>query len=254
MKLFSWRFIRLWQRNADVFRRLWHTEAPGFIVEPIIILLAMGVGLGAYVGLVNGQEYISFIVPGVIASYSMYSASFECTYGTFYRMDARHTFDAITATPLEVEDIVAGEIFWGATRALITGTVILVIALFFRLIPSPWSVLVLPVTFLGGIMFAAIAVTVTSLVPSFYSFNYYFTLFINPMFFFSGVFFPLTSFPEIVQRLSLVVPLTSFVNLNRAMILGNFQPELLIYLAIMLGITVVFFAVALITLKRRITS
>ena len=70
MMALSWRFIRVWQRNRDVFFRLWHSEAPGAIAEPIIILLAMGVGLGAYVGFVDGQKYIEFIAPGIIASYA----------------------------------------------------------------------------------------------------------------------------------------------------------------------------------------
>ncbi len=157
MKPFSWHFIRVWQRNRDVFFRLWHSEAPGVIAEPIIILLAMGLGLGAYVGMVDGQKYIEFIAPGIIASYAMFSASFECTYGSFVRMEFQKTYDAILATPLSVEDVIAGEIFWGATRSLMTGTVILAIAAAFQLVHSPWAVLIPPLCFLEGIMFASIS-------------------------------------------------------------------------------------------------
>lgn len=83
----SRRFIRVWQRDRDVFFKLWHTEAVGFIAEPVILILAMGTGLGALVGVISGQTYIEFIVPGIVASYAMYSATFECTYGTFVRME-----------------------------------------------------------------------------------------------------------------------------------------------------------------------
>ena len=130
MRSFSWRFIRVWQRNRDVFFRLWYSEAPGMIAEPILVLLAMGLGLGAYVGMVDGQEYLQFIAPGIVAAYAMFSASFECTYGSYFRMEYQKTYDAIMATPLSVEDIIAGEIFWGATRSLMTGTVILIILSF----------------------------------------------------------------------------------------------------------------------------
>ena len=253
MKPFSWRFIRVWQRNRDVFFRLWHSEAPGFVAEPIIILLAMGFGLGAYVGLVNGQEYIEFIAPGIIASYAMFSASFECTYGSFVRMEYQKTYDAIIATPLNVEDVIAGEIFWGATRSLMTGTVILVIAAIFQLVSSPWALLVPIVSFLEGIMFSAIAMLFTSLVPAIYSFNYFFTLFVTPMFFFSGVFFPLSSFPEIVQALSWIVPLTPVVHLTRALVNGELQLSLLWALALIIILAVLFFAISLITMKRRLT-
>ena len=253
MKPFSWRFIRVWQRNRDVFFKLWHSEAPGFVAEPIIILLAMGVGLGAYVGLVDGQQYMDFIAPGIIASYAMFSASFECTYGTFVRMDYQKTFDAIIATPLNVEDVTAGEIFWGATRSLMTGTVILVIAAAFQLVHSPWALLIPLLSLLQGIMFSAISVLFTSIVPSIYSFNYYFTLFITPMFFFSGVFFPLSSFPEIVQTLSWIAPLTPVVHLTRALISGEFQLDLLWALALILMLTTLFFSISLVTMKRRLT-
>jgi lipooligosaccharide transport system permease protein len=253
MKLFSWRFIRVWQRNRDVFFRLWHSEAPGSIAEPIIILLAMGAGLGAYVGLVDGQRYIEFIAPGIIASYAMFSASFECTYGSFVRMEYQKTYDAIIATPLSVEDVIAGEIFWGATRSLMTGALILAIAAAFQLVHSSWALAILPLAFLEGIMFASIAMLFTSFAPAIYSFNYFFTLFITPMFFFSGVFFPLTSFPHIVQTLSWIAPLTPVVNLSRALISGEFHLGLLWALGLIIALTVVFFYAAMFRMKRRLT-
>lgn len=252
MKPFSWRFIRMWQRDRDVFLRLWHAEAPGFVAEPIMILLAMGLGLGAYVGMVDGQRYIEFIAPGIIASYAMFSASFECTYGSFWRMEHQRTYDAIIATPLSVEDVVAGEIFWGATRSLITGSVILVVATVFQLVSSPWALLIPLLSFLAGIMFSSIAILFTSLVPSFYSFNYFFTLFITPMFFFSGVFFPLSSFPEIVQTLSWIAPLTPVVHLTRALFWGEFHLNLLLALALIIVLTFFFFSISLVTMKRRL--
>ncbi len=253
MRFFTRRFIRVWQRNGDVFRKLWLPELPGFVAEPVIILLAMGAGLGAYVGFVNGQSYIEFIVPGIISSYAMYSATFECTYGSFIRMEHQRTYDAIITTPLNIEDVIAGEIFWGATRSLMTGAVILLIASIFQLVHSPWAVLVPFVVFLEGLMFASLSMFFTSIVPSIYSFNYYFTLFITPMFFFSGVFFPLTSFPQIVQTLSWLAPLTPVVRLNRALVNGEIEAGLFWPLALVVVLIVIFFAISLFSMRRRLT-
>ena len=254
MRPFSWRFIRVWQRNRDVFFRLWHSEAPGSIAEPLLVLFAFGMGLGAYIGLVDGQRYIEYIAPGVIAAYAMFSASFECTYASFIRMEYQYTYDAILATPLNVEDVTAGEIFWGATRSLMTGVVILAIAAAFQLVPSPWALLIPLVAFLEGIMFAAIALFFTSIVPAIYTFNYYFTLFITPMFLLSGVFFPLTSFPKILQTLSWVAPLTPAVHLTRGLFHGEFQASLLLALVIMVVFAAAFFAISLVTMRRRLTK
>ena len=254
MRLFSWRFIRVWQRNRDVFFGLWHAEGPGFLAEPIIVLLAIGLGLGAYVGLGECQRYIKFIVPGLIAGYAMFSANFECTYGTFFRMEYQKTFDAIIATPLNIEDVTAGEIFWGATRSVLTGSVMLAVAAAFQLVHSPWALLIPIICFLEGILFSAIALFFTSVVPSIYSFNYYYSLFITPMFFFSGVFFPLSSFPEIVRTLSWAVPLTPVVYITRAVIGGEFQPGLLGALALIVALTVLFFSMSLVTMRRRLAT
>jgi len=243
----------MWQRNRDVFLRLWRTEAPGMVAEPIFVLLAMGLGLGAYVGLIGDQKYIEFVAPGIIASYGLFAASFECTYGSFFRMEERKTYDAIIATPLSVEDVITGEIFWGATRAFITGSVILAVAAAFQLVHSPWALLIPLLSFLGGLMFASIAIFFTSLVPSFYSFNYYFTLFITPMFFFSGVFFPLSSFPKVVQTISWIAPLTPVVRISRALFWGEFHPDLLLALVIIIAYTIIFFSISQVTMRRRLT-
>ena len=254
MRFFTWRFYRLWQRNRDVFFRLWHSEGVGAIVEPILVLLAFGMGMGAFIGAIDGQRYIEFIAPGMIGGYAMFSASFECSYASYFRMEHHYTFDAIMATPLNVEDITAGEIFWGGTRAFMTGTVILAIAAAFQLAPSIWALLIPPVTALAGVMFGAIALFVTSIVPSIYTFNFFFTLFITPMFLLAGVFFPLDRFPEIVQTLSWIAPLRPVVSLIRGLFKGDLQPEMLMALGIIVVWTVVFFGITLVTMRRRLTK
>ena len=246
----SYRSLRVWQRNRDVFFKLWRTEVPGFFAEPILILLAMGVGLGTYVAL--GQSYLEFIAPGIVAAYAMFSASSECTYGSFVRMKFQRTFDAIIATPVNMEDVVAGEIFWGATRSLLTTLAILIVIAAFGLVHSPWALLTIPLSVLAGLMFSSIALFFTSLSATIYTFNYYFTLFITPMFFFSGVFFPLDAFSPTVQRLCWISPLTPVANLSRALVSGHPGEGAWWGLAIIIGLTAVFFPLSLVMMRRRL--
>ncbi len=252
MRAFSYRSLRVWQRNRDVFFKLWRSEVPGSLAEPLLILLAMGIGLGTYVALEDGQRYIEFIAPGIVAGYAMFSASFECTYGSYFRMKMQKTYDAIIATPLNIEDVVAGEIFWGATRSLLTALIILTIIAAFGLVSSAWAVLALPLALLAGLMFSSIAIFFTSIAPAIHSFNYYFTLFLTPMFFFSGIFFPLDSFDPIVQDLSWIAPLTPVANLMRALISGEPGAGAWWGLAIIVGVTAVFFPLSLVTMRRRL--
>ena len=246
----SYRSLRVWQRNRDVFFKLWHTEVPGFFAEPVLILLAMGVGLGTYV--VLGGSYLEFIAPGILAAYAMFSSASECTYGSFVRMKYQRTFDAIIATPVNMEDVVAGEIFWGATRSLLTTLAILIVIAAFGLVHSPWALLTIPLSVLAGLMFSSIALVVTSVAPTIYTFNYFFTLFITPMFFFSGVFFPLDAFSPTVQKLCWISPLTPVANLSRALVSGHPGDGAWWGLAIIIGLTAVFFPLALFMMRRRL--
>lgn len=246
------RALRVWQRNRDVFFALGKSEMPGLMIEPLLVLLSMGLGLGAYVGDIAGMEYMEFIAPGIIAAYGMFAAAFECTYGTFVRLDYQKTFDAIISTPLGVSDVVTGEILWGATRALLTTTTVLALAAAFGLIHSPMAVLALPVGFLSGLMFASISVVFTSMAPNVSTFNYFYTLFITPMFYFSGVFFPLSSFTETVRTLSWIAPLTPVARIMRAMVTGELEWTLLGALAEILAITMVFFCLAQMLMRRRL--
>lgn len=246
----SYRSLRVWQRNRDVFFKLWHTEVPGFFAEPVLILLAMGVGLGTYV--VLGGSYLEFIAPGILAAYAMFSSASECTYGSFVRMKYQRTFEAIIATPVNMEDVVAGEIFWGATRSLLTTLAILIVIAAFGLVHSPWALLTIPLSVLAGLMFSSIALVVTSIAPTIYTFNYFFTLFITPMFFFSGVFFPLDAFSPTVQKLCWISPLTPIANLSRALVSGHPGDGAWWGLSIIIGLTAVFFPLALFMMRRRL--
>jgi lipooligosaccharide transport system permease protein len=212
----------------------------------------MGIGMGGLVGLIAGQTYLEFIAPGILASYVMFAATFECTYSTFIRMERQRTFDAIVATPVNIEDVIAGEIFWAATRSFITAGAILIILSFFGLVHTTWSLLTLPLSLLSGLMFGSLAMVFTSIAPSITSFGYYFTLFITPMFFFSGVFFPLSNTPQLVQQIAGFVPLTPAVELTRAIMNAQLQLPHLYQLVYMLAITTIFFFVALTTMKRRL--
>ncbi|OGO01090.1 MAG: ABC transporter permease [Chloroflexi bacterium RBG_13_53_26] len=248
----SYRSLRVWQRNRDVFFKLWRSEVPGFFAEPILILLAMGFGLGTYVALDEGQRYIEFIAPGIIAAYAMFSASFECTYGSFIRMKYQKTYDSIIATPLSIDDVSAGEIFWGTTRSILTACVILVIIAAFGLVESPWALLVIPLAALAGLMFSSIALFFTSVVPAIYSFNYYYTLFITPMFFLGDVFFPVDTLPPVLQHIAWIAPLTPVANLMRSVVTGSPGEGAWWGLGVIAGYIAVFFPLSLLMMKRRL--
>ena len=248
----SYRAFRVWQRNWDTFLSLWKTEFWPPFVEPVLNILAMGFGLGAYVAHINGMSYLQFIAPAFIGVTVMFTASFECTYGSYIRMEFQKTFHAMIATPVNIEDVIAGEIVYGATRSLIAAMGVLIIIGAFGLIASPWALLAPVVAVFAGIMFASIAIIVTSLVPSINEFNYYFTLFISPMFLFSGVFFPIDGLHEVLQWLAWFSPLTHTVSLERALVLGDIKPVLIYNVLFILVSSFILCNFAIVLFKRRL--
>jgi len=215
------RVLRVWQRHFDVYRKRWKSSMTLNFVEPILYLIALGLGLGAFVREINGASYIEFIAPGIVASSSMFASTFECTYGTYIRMTYQKTFDAILATPVNLVDLVAGELLWGATKSLIYGTIIIIVISAFKLIHSPLIVLVIPVLIISGIVFSAISVIVTAIIPGIDYFNYFYTLFMTPMFLFSGIFFPLENLSPVVTKIAFFTPLYHLVNICRAFSMGT---------------------------------
>ncbi|MDP3044795.1 MAG: ABC transporter permease, partial [Bacillota bacterium] len=168
-----------------------------------------------------GLTYIQFIAPALIASSAMFSSAYECTYGTYIRMEFQKTFQAMVATPVSMDEVSLGEILWGSYKSFLYGSVILFVILVLGLVASPWALLVPVVLLVSGLLFAAMSMIWIGLIPNIDSFNYYFSLVITPLFLFSGVFFPLSGLPAIVQSLAWASPLFHVVNLTRGLVLGD---------------------------------
>lgn len=215
------RAFRVLQRNFTVFTKLYRSSLALNFAEPILYLWAMGLGLGAYVKEIHGIPYINFIAPGMIASSSMFAAVYECTYGTFVRMTYQKTFDAILATPINIYDLVAGELMWGAAKSVIYGTIIMIVISALGLVNSAAIIAVLPVLFISGLIFAEISMIFVAIVPGIDSFNYFYTLFMTPMFLFSGIFFPLDNLPPLVTKIAFFTPLYHLVNICRSFAGGH---------------------------------
>lgn len=228
--------FRVWQRHFTVYTKLYKSSIVLNFVEPVLYLIALGMGLGAFVKEINGVPYINYIAPGIVASSTMFAASFECTYGTYVRMTYQKTFDAILATPVGIEELVAGELMWGATKGIIYGITITIVVSAFGLVESAMIVLLVPFLFIGALIFAEVAVISASLAPGIDTFNYYYTLFMTPMFLFSGIFFPIESLPPIVAKIAFFTPLYHLVNVSRSLANGSFPPGDVLWLAVVAAI------------------
>jgi lipooligosaccharide transport system permease protein len=250
----SYRVYHVFFRNLISYKRY---IVPTFLVsliEPLFYLITFGIGMGAYIGYFGGKPYLYFLVPGVLVSSVMLSSTFECLFGTFVKMVHERLYDSLIATPVSAEDAVAGDILWGAFRGLISGTLMMIVAGFMGIFAASLLnlLLLLALMVFVGILFASLAMIVTSVSPSFDFFNYYTELIITPMLFFSGVFFPLDKFPEWMKTLSWFMPLTHAVKISRALFSGSLYPGLAVNFLIIFGLEAVAFLIGLKMMKRRL--
>ena len=244
--------LMVWRRNALVWRKLFIASILMNFGEPLIYLLGLGFGLGMFIGKMAEMPYITFLASGVVASSVMMSATFEGLYSVFTRMVPQETYAGMMTTPLSVDEIIAGEWLWCASKALLSGCAILIVAYFLGAV-AEWRVLwAIPVLFLIGLTFAGPALVVTAFSPSYDFFSYYQTLILTPMFILCGVFYPTSTLPEAMQGFIQLLPLTHAVALVRPLVAGQPLTDVALHLAVLLSYAVVGFYLAVVLVRRRL--
>ena len=213
--------LAVWRRNFLSWRRYMVSFIVSALGGPIFYLVAIGYGVGRYVGTLEGVSYAEFLAPGLVATAAMNSASFEATFGAYTRLAEQDTYTAVLATPCSVADLVAGDVLWAATKAVLGVSLVLVVTVALGLMSGPLLPLLLVVGLLTGLAFGALGMMVTAVAGSYNFFEYYFTLVISVMFVFSGVFYPLETLPAWAQRLAWFLPLTHAVRPSRQLAAGG---------------------------------
>ena len=233
------RSARLVERNIMVYRRIWIVLVSGFF-EPMFYLLGIGFGIGSLVGAVagpNGQpvSYQLFVAPALMASAAMNGAIDDSTFNVFFKLNYAKTYDAILATPLGVGDVALGEVVWALLRGSLYALGFVIVMLALGLVASPWALLAVPGAMLIGFAFAAVGMAATSFMRTWTDFDYI-QLAILPLFLLSGTFYPITSYPPVIQALVQLTPLYHGVDLLRSLTLGQLGPHVVVdvlYLALM---------------------
>ena len=252
----SWRFWPVFLRNLLVWRKLAMPSLVGNIAEPLMWLVAFGYGMGALVGpmhLSSGEQvpYILFLASGSICMSAMQSASFEALYSAFSRMHMQKTWDGIMNAPVSLDDIVLAEMLWAAFKSLFTVTAILGVMLALGISHAPKLLLAWPILLGVGITFSCIALIFNALANGYDFFTYYFTLFLTPMTFLSGVFFPLEQLPVLVRVVADWLPLSNAVALVRPLFLDQWPQDALRPALVLLTYAVAAFWLALALTRKR---
>lgn len=248
----SWRFLPIWRRHLLVWKRLYKQSVVGNIAEPLITLFAFGYGLGAMLPDMGGVRYVVFLASGAICMNTWNAATFEALYSSFTRMHVQRSWEAMLNTPLSLDDVLLSELVWAATKSVITGVIIFAVIALLGFVAGPIGLVALPLLFLVGLAAAAIGLVMNALAQGYDFFTYYFTLIVTPMWFLSGIFFPLEGLPDAVRLAASWLPLSAAVALIRPLILGEWPADVLRNVLVLLVYTGLFFHLAAVLTRRRL--
>jgi lipooligosaccharide transport system permease protein len=251
---FASRILSVWYRHYRVYtKNLISNGLPPFL-EPLIFLAGIGLGMGTYLQKMDGMPYLTFLATGLPITAAMFTAAFECSYGTFIRLEFDKVYEGMLAAPLSVNDLLIGEILWAGSKGFFFSLAVIAVVAAFGLVPMPASLATALAGFLTGLMFAAISLLITSFVSDINHFNFYFTGFLSPMFFFSGVVFPIANLPRTLRAVAEIFPLTHAVRLARGLDLLSWSPVLIWDVAFIVFFTVTVAWVAIRRLRRRLIT
>jgi len=248
------RWVSVWRRNFLVWRKLFVASVLSNLADPLIMLFGLGYGLGALLPSMEGMSYLAFFAAGSLCSATMFTASFEAMFSAFSRMHGQKTWDAILYAPLTIDDIVAGELLWAASKAWLTGTTILAVIVVFGISGSPRVLLALPAAFLVGLAFSAMGLIMTVSARNWDFFSFYMTLVMTPMMMISGVFFPAERLPGWLLAVAQALPLYHGVELVRPLVAGGWPQQPLVHVAVLIGYAALAYSIALVLARRRFSS
>jgi lipooligosaccharide transport system permease protein len=239
-------------RDIVLFKRYWKATTFSSIVQPTIYLLAFGLGFGSLVHNVGHFPYVEYVATGVVATAVLFSSAFPGMFNTFIRWQFQHTYDALLAAPVDVEELVTAEILWIAIRAGVYGMAPLLVGVAFGLTPRPGMLLVPLIGFVTGVGFAAFGVVVAAVAKTIDNFNYVTSAVLTPMFLVAGTFFPISALPPVLHTIAQFNPLYHCVALVRDVSFGTFFSADFVHAGVLIVFALLMWRLAIWRLQSRL--
>jgi lipooligosaccharide transport system permease protein len=239
-------------RDILVYLRSWRSTTFSAIVEPIIFLLAFGLGFGALISHVRGVDYIQFVATGVVATTVVFSSAFPGMFQTYVKREFQRIYDALLATPVNVDELVTAEVTWISIRTGIYSIAPVVVGVGFGLRPG-WGVVLVPfIAFLSAYGLASFGVTMAAMMKSIANFNYIISGVLTPLILLAGAYFPVDRLPRWAFILDQFNPLYHCVTLVRSAVWGFNTGHDLYHVGVLLFFGLLMWRIAIRQLRPRL--
>jgi len=253
------RALRIVQRNAVVYRRIWRGSLFSSFLQPTLYLMALGFGVGALIdprraAIPGGGTYLQFLAPGLLTAACMQVATYESSWPVIGKITWARNYYAMLATPIAIDDLIVGELLWMGIRLTTVGTAFLLVASSFGVMRiGGATLLAMLLAVLTGLAFSAPIIAYAATLKTGEHFNILFRLIITPLFMFSGVFFPIDRLAWPVRWIAQASPLYHGVQLVRGLTLGTLsRSAAAIHLTYLIVLLIAGFAAARHTFRKKL--
>jgi lipooligosaccharide transport system permease protein len=234
--------IRVVEREMRVFARLWRGVVFSLFLNPVLYLVALGLGLGGLVkehtGDVGGVTYLQYVTPGVLMAVAMQTAAGESMWPVLGAVKWVKNFHAAVATSITADQVLYGYVLWLGLRAMLGAVAFVIVAMLLGAIPSAWGILAIPIAGLCAAAFCAPLCAFSVAQDTDVAFPLIMRVGVLPLFLFSGAFFPISQLPEWLQKVAMISPLWNAIELGRAATTGSFDGAIVWHLLV-LGVCIV---------------
>lgn len=217
-------------RNWTVYRKDLIANISPTVADPAFIMVSLGFGLGAYLTNVEGMSYMQYLAPGLTVATALFTSFFESSYGFFVRMTYENVFKAMLTTPIGVREVVMGEMIWVGLKGAAMAVCVAIVLAIFGLMVNPWLIPALSIVgFLVALPCGAMGLLATALVNNINQFQTVYSFIIAPLYFLSGIFFPISQMSTPLRIVAEFFPLIHGVQLAQALFWNKGIAEALMY-------------------------
>lgn len=233
--------------RKDVVRmfRIWVQTFLPSVITSCLYFLIFGTVLGSRIGTMQGVNYMTFVVPGLVMLAIVTNAYSNTSFSFFQSKFFFRGIDEILVSPTPPWLLIAGFISGGIVRGVLVGFIVLLVSVFFTGLTLSISnaLIILLFALLTALVFSLAGLVNGVYAKSIDGINIVPTFVLTPLVYLGGVFYSVHSLPQVAQYVTYINPIFYLINGFRYGFLGIADIPIWISLAVLGGMVAALVAI-----------